>query len=123
MKRDMDLVRKILIATEENEDPFGFDNLDDIGIKGYSDSQISYHVQIMAQANLIEADQATGFGDLNMWPIGLTWEGHEFLDNARDEKRWGKAKGIMVQVGSFSFDILKAVLIEMAKKAALGMVS
>jgi hypothetical protein len=44
--------------------------------------------------------------------VRLTWEGHEFLDAARDNGRWEKAKGAMSKVGGFVFDISKQLLIQ-----------
>jgi len=51
MKRDMELVRKILLETEarswsQSDDP--------VEVKGYSAEQIAYHIKIMFDAGLIE---------------------------------------------------------------------
>lgn len=52
MKRDMELVRKILFAMEEV--PFDGEPMWP-GIEGYEDQEITYHVMIMHEAGLIYA--------------------------------------------------------------------
>ena len=53
MKRDMDLVRSILLAIEANQnDPFDWIDLD---IPGRSPWEVAYHIMILAEAGLIEA--------------------------------------------------------------------
>ncbi len=62
----------------------------------------------------------SGSNDMYFLPGSLTWDGHEFLELARNETRWNKAKDIMVNyVGGFVFDILKQLLITLAKEAIL----
>jgi len=46
----------------------------------------------------------------------LTWSGHEFLNNARSDTQWKRAKDIVVaKGGAVSFEILKAVLVQVVK--------
>jgi hypothetical protein len=40
----------------------------------------------------------------------MTWEGHDFLEASRDDKRWKQAKKIAGKVGVYTLDILKQVL-------------
>jgi hypothetical protein len=42
-------------------------------------------------------------------PMSLTWQGHEFLEAARNGKFWRRAKALVVKKsGALSFDLLKA---------------
>ena len=50
MKRDMDLVRKILLKIEENDSSDGLVNLE---IDGYTMDEIIYHCQMLKDANMI----------------------------------------------------------------------
>jgi hypothetical protein len=43
----------------------------------------------------------------------MTWDGHEFLEKARDDIRWGQAKVIMAKLGGFTFDIASKVLTDL----------
>lgn len=119
MKRDMDLVRSILLELEKH--PHVSTRMD-LNIEGYSPDEVSYHVKILDQAGLINAvaDANPPF-DPTWVPISLTWEGHEFLDAAKDDTRWNRAKGIMKEKGGgMVFEVLKSVLVEMAKAAAFA---
>jgi hypothetical protein len=91
MKRDMDLVRTILFEIEEHQNP---NSQITLKAPGASPDQVAYHVKMLAQAGLIEAKHMTGFGDvIGEWiPVSLTWKGHEFLEAARNEGIWQKAK-------------------------------
>jgi hypothetical protein len=114
LKRDMDLVRQILLAVEGR--PLEEDEVD-ITIDGYTTNQINYHLVILMDAGLIKAKYAQNLRDDYMWlDIRLTWEGHEFLDAARDNKRWEKAKGVLAQAGGFALDVMKQLLIQYLKQ-------
>jgi DNA-binding transcriptional ArsR family regulator len=113
MKRDMDLIREILYEIEKSQK---FTSWIDIEIEEYSQEEIEYHVALLNDAGLILAipPKSRGFG----WkPKRLTWEGHEFLEAARDDKRWMKAKDIMETTGGFVYEIVKPLLIELAKES------
>jgi Hypothetical protein (DUF2513) len=43
----------------------------------------------------------------------MTWDGHEFLEKARDDNLWGQAKVIMAKLGGFTFDIASKVLTDL----------
>jgi hypothetical protein len=112
MHRDMDLVRRILMEIERQS--VDSPNID-LRIDGYSGEEISYHVKIMYQAGLIEAIDFSSHDGIAWKPTSLTWEGHEFLDNARNETTWNKAKGILKDKGaSASFDVMKDLLLKVA---------
>jgi hypothetical protein len=112
MKLDMDLVRKILIILEEY--PHGFyDQF--VQIEGYSPEQIGYHVTLMEEAGMLLVVDATHMGSQGpeAMPRRLTWQGHQFLNACRDERRWTRAKEIFREAGGVSFDIAKEVLIRL----------
>jgi DNA-binding transcriptional ArsR family regulator len=112
MKRDMDLIRSILQKVESCEDANGLEHMPEID--GYSKSQISYHMKLLYDAGFIEAQIVDEMGpgcvaDF-MW-INLTWTGQDFLDAARDDSLWKKAKETIIKPGaSFTFDLLLAWL-------------
>jgi len=117
MKRDINLVREILIELEKRT----FDQeFSDLVIEGHNSEEIMYHVKLLYEAKLIHAEDMSGTSDRYFLPGSLTWDGHEFLELARNETRWNKAKDIMKnQVGGFIFDILKELLIALAKETIL----
>ncbi|HVN76941.1 MAG TPA: DUF2513 domain-containing protein [Thermoanaerobaculaceae bacterium] len=119
MKRDLDLIRKIVLAIEEA--PTGF--APTLSFDGYTQAQIGYHAWL-----LIDAGYATGADMTNMGSEGpeamlrsLTWAGHEFADAARDDSRWNKALGMVKEkTGTVTIDLLKQLLGTLMK-AALGL--
>ena len=115
MKRDMDLVRKILLAIEAHPPTLGPLK---IQIDGYPKEIVDYHLTLMKDAGLIEGinpGSKSGLGDIYAMtiPMRMTWQGCEFLDASRDENRWNKAKEIVKEMGSsVSFDVLKSLLVQ-----------
>lgn len=116
MKRDMDLAREILLALEE----MPADEEVELNLEGYSQEEISYHVRLLSEAGLIEAEDRSGYGGDDWQPERLTWAGHDFLEASRDQGRWEKAtKLVKEKVGGITLDALKAILIKLATEAAL----
>lgn len=121
MKRDMDLCREILRRLEALPEP---ENFAPITIDGQSPETVSYHIKMLWEAGLIEALDLRTIGDYDYRAQCLTWEGHEFLEGARDEGMWKKAKDTALsKSGGLTLEVLKAVLVELAKRAALGAIT
>lgn len=117
MKRDMELVRKILFALEAHD---SFDGVE-LQFTKTSAESITYHVKIMADAGLIEAVDLGTRGGAEWLPIGLTWLGHEFLDNARNDTVWRKVRaGLGKRADTMSFGVLSSLLNWVAEETAKG---
>ncbi len=119
MKRDIDLVRKLLLYLEEK--PNG-NIVKDIELEGYSKDELQYHFILMDQAGLLscerEVSSRTSDRVIRVYPFNLTWQGHEFIEAARNESFWNKAKEIVKsKSGALSVDVVKALLIAMAKES------
>ena len=55
---------------------------------------------------------------IRVYPFSLTWQGHEFIEAARNDTFWKKAKKIVFsKSGALSIDVVKALLIAMAKES------
>ena len=121
MQRDLELIKKILIEIEEfptNAGKFEFK------IEGYSDEEVAYNAYLLNEANYIEAkfsDWSDGSFMLD-YVSRLTWLGHEFLDNARNETVWKKTLAIVKEKGgSISFNIFQNLLQSQATKLFEGL--
>jgi hypothetical protein len=112
----MDLVRKIVLALEDHEPGFAPDNF---AIQGYNNDVVAYHVYVMAQGGLLEAQEVNGFGDTSpgALPRSLTWAGHEFAAATRNEGVWNQAKTLVTKAGSSAFPVWIEVLMKLAIKA------
>jgi hypothetical protein len=114
MKRDIDLIRTILLRIEESDDPTKI-NIKDFSID-HSIDQIHYHLSLLHEAGFIHVNHFRG---IILSVSGLTWNGHDFLAAARDKGRWEKAKEVIFnKLGSniFIFDLLKQLLVDLAKQ-------
>ena len=119
MKRDLDLVREILLAVEESSEPVE----PPLEIEGYDLDLISYHVKLMEQADLIEAIyNEMRSGDIQVMSIrSLTWEGHEFLDAARNETAWKEAKSTAKDKGvNLTFRLMQKMLTSVLESILLS---
>jgi hypothetical protein len=107
MKRDLDLVRRILLHLEEGESsPSGWGAFVE---DGYDFAAIHYHVRLLHEAGLIEADEIVPG---QWWPERMTWAGHEFLDAARNEELWREAKRkVEKSTGSAPFLVFQELLL------------
>jgi len=116
MQRNIDLVRTILMRMEGN--PSGSAPLD-LGIKGYPPEEIGYHCHIMMQEGLIEGSDITALnsGLPQAQPRSLTWQGHEFLDLARDQERWNRARAVVAKVGSAPISVWMKILTDLLLKS------
>lgn len=124
MKRDMDLVRKILQGVESAEDAVHLDDLEKMnGISNYTDREVWYHVQLLDYAGYLDCLMTQSDDSRLRRGIvyGLTWDGQDFLDALRDDSVWEKTKrAVRESVGSTTFDVVKCVAVEASKRMALG---
>ncbi len=90
MKRDVGLAKTMLFAIEKDEK--ATERFICLNIDGYSEEKISYHVNLLYEAGLIDTIDQSSLNSYRWEPKRLTWQGHEFLDSARNDNSWGKAK-------------------------------
>ena len=92
MKRDMDLVREMLLWMEESDRRIFY--LTGDGFKVFkNDTELTLgHLNLLVSAGFVEK---TDRGNYIM-----TWEGHEFADKVRDAEIWRQTKVGAEKVGS-----------------------
>lgn len=107
MKRDMDLIRTLLLKLEELEQDAGGIYLyeySELVVDGYTEDQTIYHLGLLLEAGLI--DQG-GTGALSEFMFKrLTWEGHDFADSVRSEEIWQRARKGALAAGGFSIELI-----------------
>lgn len=99
MKRDMDLIRRILLEAEQDDSDQG---LSDFLIPGYSADQIGYHVNLLKNAGLIEANIGFDNGSVKVGSYDInhmTFAGHDFLDDIRNDSVWVRVQEKLAKVG------------------------
>jgi hypothetical protein len=101
----MDLLRSILLKVEESNSAHGCT----VVIPGHSYEEVYAHAKLAEDANLIEAKFALDFRNFHV--LRLTFAGHEFLDEVRNDTLWAKAKEMVInKTGSLTLEALKIVL-------------
>jgi len=114
MKRDLDLIRKILLALEDkqNDDWLEFSHPD------YSQEEIDYNSNLIYDAGLADGMNMGTARHPDQYVLSkLTWQGHEFLDASRDDSIWEKAKSLIkTKVSTVSFQVFLNVLTKLAEK-------
>jgi hypothetical protein len=116
MKRDMELMRKMLFEIESCDDVFlPSDDPTDYRL-------IASHLLLLQEGGLIagiEEIERPG-GELIVQVKAqprLTWAGHEFVDAARSETLWKEATGkIGSELGTVSFAALNQLLTQLANQ-------
>ena len=120
MKRDMDLIRQILLQVEARPTAASIDLVD---IPGHEQEEISYHVKLLSDAGYLEAhDLRTMAPDGYKYaPSALTNAGHDFLDAARNETVWENTKAKLAAAGvSAPLIVIHTILTKLVTEALDG---
>lgn len=110
MKRDMDLIRRIVLAVQALPLTRGGRDTEALsGLPGVDRAAFAAHAQLLEEAGLVRAQFR---GDERQLPADaiiyrLTWAGHEFADSIRDETLWEKAiEHVVKPSASWTFGVL-----------------
>jgi hypothetical protein len=114
MKRDMDLIRELLLRIEAQHIGAGSTlllayNRPPLIADGENIDEIAYAMRMMEDAGFLDLvlnQPAMGVG-----VRGLSWSGHDFLDSVRDPQIWQETKEVAGKAGGFTVDLL----VELAK--------
>ena len=104
MKRELDLIREILLYIEERQAKQRFSVI----IEGHSEIEVALHLKWLDEAGFIDAVNLT---NTTLWHVhSLTWQGLDYLDAIRDPGVWGKVKKKLLDVGgTATVEIVKAL--------------
>ena len=105
MKRDMDLIRDLLIALEAEYETntFSTQSLPEIG--SYSPKVVLAHFNILKTAGFIDRyHDAYGVGP-KLDKHSITHAGYDFLDSVRDPEIWRKTKEAGRKAGGWTLEL------------------
>ena len=115
MKRDMELVRRILVELGDSQHELEASLFAD-GRHDYQD--VARHMLMMADAGLITVRKLAADDEWRyVAATGLTWEGNDFLAAAKDEKLW---KRVLLDAAKKAGDVPFSVLASMLKAALMA---
>lgn len=125
MKLCSNCVRDVLLVLEDK--PFGirypFPALCE-QLPSYSEEELYYTCLKLLEGNYIKISDA-GFTKQNLIRIStiddLTFTGHQFLENIRDQSVWSKTLDVAKSVGSFSLKALYDIAAEIIKAKITGL--
>lgn len=102
MNRDMDAIKKILMAVKESDKPVS-------NVEGMPSEVFRFNALLLDEAGLVEGAFKPSSRKADPTPImatiyRLTWNGFEFADLASDETLWEKVKKHIVKpAAAYSF--------------------
>jgi len=98
MKRDMELIRTILLNVEDGKYAYGRR----IHVDGVSLDVCAYHVALMQDVGLVDAKviQSSDSPTAAALIFRLTSAGHDFCDGIRQDTIWNKAKEHILKPGA-----------------------
>jgi hypothetical protein len=110
MKRDWDVVRKILLKVEELS-PGEWLRSDDHEVHGIDNATAGFHMVLLKEAGFV-AGSCLDTGQGHICNISrLTWQGQEFLDSIKKDARWEKVKETAQAKGiDLTIDTIKAIV-------------
>lgn len=98
MKRDWECVRQILLQLEALGDATSV--LRDDQVRGFDVQNVTYHMQLLSEAGLIEADCMGGMGgSSSAMASRLTWEGCNLLADIKDQGMWNNIRKTIREKG------------------------
>ncbi len=109
MRRDMDLVRELLLKLEAL--PMGYRGAmpislesPDVQVEGYDATEIGYHLDQIVASGFVD----TGGYPLTtgIWFSCLTPQGHDFLDSVRDPETWKVTKMRAEKIGGWTLGLV-----------------
>lgn len=120
MKRDMELIRQILLAVENEAGEFA---PYPITVEGFTSQQIAYHSRLLIEVGFARGQVTIERNSDSCHAVieSLTWEGHEFLDAARPDTRWKTVMATLAEKGeTVTIEVLQGLLVA-AMKTAVGL--
>lgn len=116
MKRDMELVRKILFSIEEQ---YNGDLIYCLTINGYERVTIAEHCRMLFESGLLDEYKPIGADNapvIAFFVGNMTWAGYDLLEKIREDTVWNKTKDIITQKGL-------PMLVEVIKDVASSVIS
>jgi hypothetical protein len=122
MKRDMDLIRDIMLEIEDGRKVFEIrsDAMSEaLGVPNEGSlsreeaERWSHHLGLISGNEFVIFRRAAG----GFWVVeSISWKGHDFIDAVRDPEIWSQTKSGIEKVGGFTLDLIVAMAKGLLKK-------
>ena len=118
MKRDMDLIRAIVLAVREYEGRPSACEVQTL-INDFENEVFGYHIVLLIQSEMMKGVETGPRKDrYGVTSLALTWTGHDFADNILNENVWASAKKSLNDAGfeSASFEVWSQMAVAKIKE-------
>lgn len=114
LKRDMDMIRELLLQIEGGKRSFSVISTEiaaalgmgDLGQPASEAAKLEYHLTLLEERGLVRFTKLSG----GMWNVQhLTWAGQDFIDTFRESTTWEEAKAIGRKAGGMTLDLALGV--------------
>lgn len=114
MKLNHDCIRDVLLYIEENLTYGYYIDFSDIEISDYSREDLLYTADKLLEAGYLDGTKKNYIGSIkpDIQITAITWSGHQFLDNIRDDGVWKDTKRILSKFSSVSLGFVGNVASE-----------
>ncbi|MBC6130527.1 DUF2513 domain-containing protein [Listeria seeligeri] len=115
MKLNHECVRKVLLEIEDKQDflfqNFNYEELKQFDcVTEFGHDVVFYTLYRLKEADFIDFNHKIINGKIHFFSLSkITWKGHEFLDNIRDDKVWKNTKEIASTFTSASISFLSKI--------------
>lgn len=113
MRRDFDLIRRILAYMEDQTEMEQFSGGYDETVKEFEVDvkTLAFHVDLLLDAKYIDAAVNRARGSCAVVLRRITWGGCEFIEAAKNDGVWSKAKeALKKHITSYPLDVLQRVM-------------
>ena len=120
MKLNQDCIRDLLLYLEENLKINDYLSISNIALKNYSSEELLYTADKLCEAGYLKCSRKVYDNtDLMIFVSSITYTGHQFLDNIRDDKVFAKTKSVLSSFKSVSIEIIS----ETASKVVTNLIN
>lgn len=114
MKLNYDCVRSVLLTVEKSKTIDEELNLNPLTVETifeqlpkYEDNEILYTIEKLKEAGYINAALQFAAGHFIDGAVsGITYSGHEYLDNIRESEVWRKVKAMLKNAGAITLPLI-----------------
>lgn len=116
IKRNLDLIRALLLWVEANCDGVRLFTSTGVKIQGYELREINFHLMLLQDCGYIDRQYDRKLGRTKFVHFcRMTSQGCDYLDSVRDDSIWDRTKAKLTTVGeSAALDTIKAVAAKVA---------
>lgn len=119
MKRDMELVRELLLKISNADRPMNFSELLPADVEDATRSVVAYHMTMLVEEiGFVRGIDASSMESKDWIDLELTWHGQDFLDAVRDPTVWEKTSAGAKKLGGVTFEMFVGIAKEIAKAEA-----